>query len=231
MKKTFLFVPAFLILFLGQTIPLKASHLDGLWRNARLRITLRVEQEQDGIKAKRTDEGIWYHYTTDDNRYFTDKRGNWYELIDDDQLVWNDVKSDKRINFKRVENRDNNLFDNRGNLYNSYDNSNNNGYAKGWQYDNRQDRTEFLTGSWYQRNGRGNLQIETFRGGIRVKTDHRGWEKFYGDRSGNRFKDDDGDTIILLDDEMLSFRNDHGKCEEIFTRHWHRDRDGHDWRD
>ncbi|MEP6793967.1 MAG: hypothetical protein ABJB16_06555 [Saprospiraceae bacterium] len=231
MKKTILFIPSFIILFLGLIVPLKASHLDGLWRNERLRITLRIEQGQDGFRAKRTDEGIWYNYITDDNKYFTDKRGNWYELIDDDQLVWNDVKSEKRINFNRVDNRDYNQWDNQGNLYNPYDNSYNNGYANGWQKEYTTDRTYHFEGIWYQRNGRGNILIESFHGGIRVKTDHRGWEKFYRDRIGNRFRDDDGDTIILLDDETLRFRNEHGKCEEIYTRHRHRDYDGYDWRD
>ncbi|MBK9981489.1 MAG: hypothetical protein IPP15_03530 [Saprospiraceae bacterium] len=231
MKKTILFIPSFIILFLSAIVPLRASHLDGLWRNERLRITLRVEQDQDGFRAKRTDEGIWYHYITDDNRYFTDKRGNWYELIDDDQLVWNDVKSDKRINFNRVNNRDYNQFDNRGIIYNSYGNSYDRSTQNDWYNNSYVDRTDYLEGNWYQRNGRGNLQIETFHGGIRVKTEHRGWEKFYGDLSGSRFRDDDGDTIILLDDETLRFRNDHGKCEEIYTRHRHWDRDGHYWRD
>lgn len=231
MKKTLLFVPAILIILLCLTVPLNANHLDGLWRNERLRITLRIEQDQDGFRAKRTDEGIWYHYTTDDNRYFTDKRGNWYELIDDEQLVWNDVKSDKRINFNRVDNRDYNQFDNRGNIYNPYSDSYDSRNANAWHNNSYLDRTEFLEGSWYQRHGRGNLQIETFRGGIRVKTDHRGWEKYYGDRSGNRFRDDDGDTIILIDNETLRFRNDHGKYEEIYIRHRSRDRDGNDWRD
>ncbi len=230
MKRTILIIPSFIILFLSTT-QVRANHLDGLWRNDRLRITLRIEQDQDGFRAKRTDEGIWYSYTTDDNRYFTDKRGNWYELIDDDQLVWNDVKSDKRINFNRVDNRDLNQFDNRGNLYNAYDNSYNNRYANDWQNVYDRNRTDYLEGNWYQRNGRENIQVEPFRGGIRVKKDHQGWEKFYGDRSGNRFRDDDGDTIILIDDETLRFRNDHGKCEEIYTRHRHLDRDGHDWRD
>ena len=42
----------------------QASNLDGLWRNQRQNITIRIEQDHlDGFRAKRIDQGVWYRYT------------------------------------------------------------------------------------------------------------------------------------------------------------------------
>ncbi|HEY5825298.1 MAG TPA: hypothetical protein VIT44_13080, partial [Cyclobacteriaceae bacterium] len=80
MKKIF-FACSIITTLLCFSLPVQAGHLDGLWRNDRARVTLRIEQDHNGFKAKRTDQGIWYHYTTHDNIRFTDRNGNWYELV------------------------------------------------------------------------------------------------------------------------------------------------------
>lgn len=231
MKKHILLIQFFTFIGISWSIPVNASHLDGLWRNDRLQITLRIEQEDDGFRAKRTDEGIWYHYSSQDNRYYLDKRGNWYEVIDNDELLWNEVDSDKRIKFTRIDDRDSYQWNTPANGFNPYDNRYRNGDRNDWD-DYRFDHTfSRLEGNWHQRNGRDDLQIACFNGGIKVNSKHNGWEKFYADRSGNRFRDNEGNTIILLDYETLRFRNDHGRCEEIYTRQRNWDRDRHEWRD
>lgn len=231
MKKNIFFISTLIVILSSWLLPAKANHLDGLWRNDRLHITLRIEQNTDGFKAKRTDEGIWYQYTTEDDRYFADRNGNWYELIDNDELVWNEAKSDKRIKFLRVDNRDYTEWDNRDNNYDSYDNGYGNGYKKDWNNSYNAEQNYQLEGTWFQRNGRDNIQIVPFRGGLRLKSDHNGWDKYYSDRTGSRFRNSNGNTIILLDDEHLRLRSQYGKRDEIYSRHrsWNRDRNN--WRD
>ncbi|HZV71705.1 MAG TPA: hypothetical protein VFG10_19280 [Saprospiraceae bacterium] len=224
MKKHILFIPTFILILLCSYLPATGAHLDGLWRNDRLRITLRIEQDQDGFKAKRTDEGIWYHYTTQDNRYFIDRYGNWYDLIDNEELVWNEAKTNKRIKFLRVDSRDYNSWDHIDNDYGSR-------YHDDWNNNHHNDLNDHLEGTWFQRNGRDNIQIVPFKGGIRIKADHNGWDKYYGDRSGFRFRSNNGNTVVLIDEDHLRFRSQYGKWEEIYTRHrsWNRDRNN--WRD
>lgn len=231
MKKVLSFLPAFAILLLGFLNPLHANHLDGLWHNDLLRITLRIEQDQDGFRAKRTDEGIWYSYTTQDNRYFTDRNGNWYDVIDDEEIVWNEAKTDKRIKFIRLENRDYNSRDNTYDPFDQLDNESPQGRYYKYNQHNTDDRNYQLEGTWSPRNGREYIQIIPSREGIRVKTDHHGWEKYYGDRTGSRYRSNNGNTIMLLDDDHIRIRSQYGKYEEIYTRHrsWNRDRNY--WRD
>ena len=83
--------------------PAEAFHLDGLWRNDRQNITLRIEGTEYGFRAKRIDQGIWYKYEAHDNHYFTDRYGNYYKLLSDDELGWNEDSSGKKIFFTKVE--------------------------------------------------------------------------------------------------------------------------------
>ena len=181
--------------FYVSTLPVQAGHLDGLWRNDRMRITLRVEQDQTGFKAKRTDQGIWYHYTTNDNIRFADHNGNWYELVDHDELVWHEANRPKQVYFEKVDSRNN---DRR-----NYDRNNDYGYDD--PYDDRWNNARWnnarsrdvrnqIEGDWYELNGRDDLRIKLFDDGIKVKSDRGGWDKFYPDRTRNRFRDNQGNT-------------------------------------
>ncbi|MEP6646508.1 MAG: hypothetical protein ABJC12_05425 [Saprospiraceae bacterium] len=241
MKKTIFHLLSIIIILTGWYAPSFANHLDGLWRNETLRITIRIEQEQNGFRAKRTDEGIWYHYSTQDNRYYTDQRGNWYEVIDNDQLIWNETKSDKRINFDRVDDRNynsrndyrNNDYSyngNNNNYFNDYDHGNNQN-NNGWYNDQNSVTHYSLEGNWFGRNEKEWIQIVYFYSGISVKTEHGGWERYYGDRSGTRFRDKEGNTIILFDNETLRYRGQHGKCDILFSRHPTMNRNAHEWKD
>ena len=227
MKKNSFFIPSLILVLTCCILPVKASHLDGLWRSDRSQITLRIEQDQHGFRAKRTDQGIWYHYSTEDHQHFIDKYGNWYELVDDEELVWNEANSGKRIYFFRVDERNDAYWGNRGNDYNPYGNK----YDNRWQEDRYRNGRNSIDGNWFDRNGRTDIQIISFPGGIRVKTNQDGWEKYYADRSGNRFKDKHGNTIILIDRENLRYRSQYGKHELIFTRRANWKRYGNHWRD
>ena len=220
MKKNIVSTAFPFILFLYSFLPLQANHLDGLWRSDRNQLTLRIEQEEEGFRAKRTDQGIWYHYSTDDNRHFVDRYGNWYELLDDDEIAWHELNSTKRIYFTKIDNWNNDRWDNYGNNYDPFGNSN----PDRWNHAPYLDARNNIEGNWYARNGDDGMQIESFGGGIKVKTHHGGWKKFYPDRSGNRFRDNNGNTIRFVENDKLRFRNQNSGEERIFTRdrNWRR---------
>ncbi len=210
-------ISAFLLMLCS---PLQASQLDGLWRNTRQNITVRIEQDDDGIRAKRTDQGIWYRYVAKDENTFIDRNGNRYDWVTDDEVVWTESGSSKRVSFNRVK-------ENRGNP----DNSDNNGWDNdGWNNNNRNhnrndgwdsDRGNFsgsLEGRWYNRQHRKYVDVKSFKGGYMVKTRKGGYDKYYSDRSGSRFKNNAGNTIQVIDRETLRMRTSQGRDVLMFTR-------------
>ena len=226
MRRKIFFIPSLIILSTLFVLPIQATHLDGLWRSDRNQITVRIEQEEDGFRAKRTDQGIWYRYTTDDNIHFTDRYGNWYELVDDEELVWNEANSGKRIYFSRVDDSNDYRWNDRDNDYDTYGNN----YPDRWNDSRNDTRRNYIDGRWYTRNGKEDVEIVSFPGGIRVKTKHDGWNKFYADRTGNRFRDKYGNAIIIMDRENLRYRSQYGKHDLLLTCYRHGKHDGHDCR-
>jgi len=240
MKKYDFLVSTIIGLFLFAFFPLHANHLDGLWRNARNQITLRIEQDDEGFRAKRLDQGIWYYYSAKDNFHFVDRHGNWYELIDDDELVWNEANSPKRMRFSKINDRNDRHWNDQGNNrdpWNDNDGWNNDRWKNNgrendswsndrWNNDNRNHkknngRSDFLEGTWYERNGREELQIENFPKWIKVRRSSGGWNKFYPE-SGNQFRDKEGNTIIIRDNQTLQHVDRRGRNSQIFMRSHHR---------
>ncbi|HJW28967.1 MAG TPA: hypothetical protein VJ508_06910, partial [Saprospiraceae bacterium] len=89
--------------FSFSALPLFAHHLDGLWRNDRENISLRIETTDQGFKARRLDQGIWFFYTEDRDHVYVDRNGNYYEILDEDHIAWHDARVDKRIDFYRAD--------------------------------------------------------------------------------------------------------------------------------
>ena len=226
MRKKIFFTSSIFAFTLCFVAPLQAGHLDGLWRNDRMQITLRIEEEADGFRAKRTDQGIWYHYTTNDNRRFRDRNGNLYELIDRDEIMWRAANNSKKIHFTKVDDRDYNRRNN-GRYGDTYDNSGRDRWNDGRYIDGR----KIIEGRWYELHGKDNLKITLFDEGIKVKSKHGSWDKFYQDRTRNRFRDKHGNTLTVIDRDTLRYRSQYGRQERVFTRD-HRWKGGdHHWKD
>ncbi len=172
-------------------LPLHANHLDGLWRNDRTDQTLRIEQDQDGFRVKRTDQGIWYHYTADEGQRYVDRKGNWYALTGNDELIWNDVYSNKRIYFTKVDNRNGNRWSNRGNNYgnnyDSYTHSNNDRWNNNRNYhgNNYDPYTHSSTDRW---NNRGNNHGNNENPYHHANRDR--WKKSYNSDARNNLEGD-----------------------------------------
>ena len=211
MKKN-IFLPLLMLMFLvGFTSALRADNLDGLWRSDRENITIRIEQDQDGFRAKRTDQGVWYNYILDDGVYI-DKRGNWYELINEDQIEWTDIVSRKRILFNRVESRNDNNWTNRD-REDRWDSD----YDRGEKV--RVDQRKMsVEGRWYDKRSKERLIIEETNNGYRVRTQHGSWEKFTSDRNGQRLRSRSGDIIQVMDRNTLRWRSGENRAERIFVR-------------
>src|SRR4030095_15243350 len=233
MKKYDFLASPIIAILLFAFFPLRANHLDGLWRNDRNQITLRIEQDDEGFRAKRLDQGIWYYYAEEDDRHFVDKRGNWYELIDDDVLVWNEIYSSKRMRFSKIDDQNNRHWNDHGNnrdpSWNENDRRNNDRRDNdrrdndrrdndNWKHNRNTDQPDFLEGTWYERNGKEEIQIENFPKWIKVRRSSGGWDKFYP-VSGNRFQDKEGNVIIMRDNQTLQYRDRRGRDSQIFMRH------------
>ncbi len=219
MKMNSLFFSAISAFLLMLCSPLQASQLDGLWRNTRQDITVRIEQDDDGIRAKRTDQGIWYRYVAKDENTFVDRNGNKYDWITDDEVVWTESGSAKRISFTRIkEDRDNPDYNdddwNRDRDDDRWDNDDrNNDRDRDWG-----NGTSMLEGRWFDRQNRQYVDVKSFKGGLMVKMRNGGYDKYYADRSGARFKNNNGNIIQVMDRDTLRLRTSQGRDVRIFSR-------------
>lgn len=217
MKNRNLFSTAVLSALLLLVVPVRANHLDGLWRNDRNNITLRIESLDEGFRAKRIDQGIWYKYLTKDGYHFTDRFGNTYILQSDNEIVWNEANSGRRIYFTKIENRRDEgwaYWNNRNDYDYPY-----NAYNHGpWVDPGHNDHAEILNGKWIDTYRNDELEIECFRDGIRVRNGHSGWEKYYPDRYDHSYKDKYGNTIKLIESNSIRWESEHGRHDRIYHR-------------
>ena len=85
-----------------------------------------------------------------------------------------------------------------------------------WYHNHR----DHLDGQWIDSYGDDHLLIECFRGGIRVKREHGGWEKYYPDRYGDCYKDRFGNTIHLIDKDSIKWKSHRGRHDRIYHRNY-----------
>lgn len=203
-------IGSFLMLF---CTTLNANDLDGLWRNDRQQITLRIEQDEDGFRAKRTDQGVWYSYSLKKDYLYVDRYGNTYEIIGQDEIEWDEATTNKRLVFTRVDSRSDDTRTSRRMEDDPWDNERNRD-SEDW---NTRQPTSF-EGSWIDRKTREKLEIEAVSGGYRVKTQRGGWEKYNTHRNPNQFRSRDGDVIQLLDRNTLRMKSAGSRATSIYTR-------------
>ena len=217
MKCNYLFSAAILSALLLLALPSQASHLDGLWRNDRHNITLRIESLEEGFRAKRMDQGVWFKYLTKDGRFYIDRYGNSYVIESENDLVWHEAGSGRRIYFSKIYTRNNEEMEH-------WDSRNDHNYAHDdfehnpWEGPVHYEPNSFLNGRWVDPHRKNELEIENFRDGIRVKIDRSGWEKYYPDRYTHSYKDKHGNTIQLMDRDSLRFKGQHGRHDRIYHR-------------
>jgi hypothetical protein len=206
----------FFTLFLF-VMPARANHLDGLWRNHRNNITLRIESQGESFRAKRTDQGNWYKYLTKDGYQYTDLYGNSYIIQSDNEIVWKEANSGRKIYFSKIENR-------RDESWEHWDNPNAQDFAyHGYKYDTwrtpwNYNHADLLNGRWIDSYRNNELEIECFRDGIRVRSECSGWEKYYPDRYEQSYKDKFGNTIRLIDLDSIRWESEHGRHDRIYNR-------------
>ena len=211
MKNHNLFSAAILSALFLLVLPVRANHLDGLWRSDRNNITLRIESLDEGFRAKRIDQGVWYKYLTEDGYHFMDRYGNAYTLQSDNEIFWNEANSGRRIYFTKVENRRDEGWEYRDNR-NDRDYPHNNYDSNPWSDPKPNAHADFLNGKWIDTYRNDELDIECFRDGIRVRRDHSGWEKYYPDRYEHSYKDKYGNTIQLIDHDSIRWEGQHGRA-------------------
>ena len=192
-------------------LSLEASPLDGLWTNDRHRITLRIESDEDGLRVKRTDQGVWFRYEARSNNYFEDRKGNAYELVRQDELVWHDVSSTKRIHFIKVRDSGHHpaIHDN----FREYDWHDDYDYQKG-----HSSSLINVEGTWADRLSGRKASVKSLRNGLLVKIGNHPAEKYFADRSGVKFRNKFGHTIHILDHQTFRWRDFHSGRSAVFTR-------------
>lgn len=212
MKNIKLFSVAVFTLLLLAVLPLQAYHLDGLWRNDRQNITLRIESAEDGFRAKRIDQGVWYEYVTKDGYRFLDRYGNAYILKSDQEIMWHEAGSGKKIYFSKIDNRNGD-----GRVYKEKKNRNGHHYENQGR-SSRNHPQNHLNGIWVDSNSDEEIQIEYFKDEIRVKKAHAGWQKYYPEQKGHVFRDKYGNTIQLMGNDSIQWENQNGKHDKIYYR-------------
>jgi hypothetical protein len=191
----------------------QATNLNGLWRNQRQNITIRIEQDQsEGFRAKRIDHGVWYRYTLKNDDVYVDRHGNSYEIMDQDEIAWREAGTNGRLLFYKI--------------------------SDGTREDRLagQDiRTNAFEGHWIGQSLRDRLEIRENNGEFQVRSSNSNWEKFYSDRNGSRIRSRSGATILMIDRDKIkvSFM---GRNERTYVRdhsydHHRDDRYGRNGRD
>jgi len=209
-----------LLLITGTPIlNIQAHHLDGLWCNDHQNISLRIETTDEGIKAKRLDQSVWYFYANQEDQFYVDRNGNYYEFLDDDNIIWREAESKKSILFKRSDDRNGSGWNDYGDNYNewpdNYGNSNwNNHCNEIWDHH----RNHSVEGNWYSQNGRHHIQVEDDRRGIRVRRSDGRWMYFEEIDKNEKYRNDQGDIIRLLDDHSLQWKKRRQGITMIFRR-------------
>lgn len=198
-------IPAFLAAFLLFILGVQAGPLDGLWRSDRQNILLRIEQDGDGFRAKRMDQGVWYRYILKDDYLYIDRYGNTYEIRDQHEIEWREAATGKRIYFTRTDQR-NALPDPRR-------------HNQRVNVDDRNVLREApLAGRWHNKRNKERLLIEATRNGYRVRTQHGPWEKFAISRNGRQIQSRSGDIIQLIDRNTITWRNRDERRVHTFIR-------------
>ena len=214
------FVPVFTLLLFA-VLPLQAYHLDGLWRNDRQNITIRIESVEDGFRAKRIDQGVWYKYETKDGNRFLDRYGNAYILKSDQEIMWHEAGSGKKLYFSKIDNRDGD-----GRVYKEKKNRKSHHYENHGRSSRNHSRNH-LDGIWIDSKSDEEIQIESFKDEIRLKSAHAGWQKYYPGQYDHIFTDKNGNTIQLMGDDSIRWENRNGRHDRIYyrasdSRHGHR---------
>lgn len=87
---------------------IRPNGLGGEWYCTEYGASIFIETFRDGIKVRRTDRGgtdrAWYEYLYDrnyDNR-LSGRNGSYYEILDDRQIIFHDLKRGKRLRFRRT---------------------------------------------------------------------------------------------------------------------------------
>ena len=201
MKSNVSLVSGLAVLLLMLVSNLKAAHLDGLWRNQRQNITVRIEQDNDGFRAKRTDQGVWYRYSLKKDYYYVDRYGNSYEIIDQDEIEWREAGTNKRLLFTKVDSddyRDRNRPDDQWGRNDDF-------------------RANSFEGRWNGQSSRDQLTIRESNGEYSVRSQNGSWEQFYADRNGSRIRSRSGAVIQMIDRNKISM-SIQGRNERIFVR-------------
>ncbi len=217
MKKNISLLPGLIFVFLLFCTIVNASPLDGLWRNERQDVTIRIEQNAYGFRAKRIDQGIWHMYSLKSEYVYVDRIGNWYEVLNQDEIEWNEATSYKKLVFTKVDSRTHDYWNDHsttGGTYDHWDRDDSRWNENDW---NRNEKSH-VEGRWLDKSRGERLDIERVDNGFRVRTTHSAWEKYYMDRSGKRLKSRSGNAIQLLDRNTIRWTSYQGRHERIFMR-------------
>lgn len=186
---------------------IQANHLDGLWHNDRDDITIRIESQEDGFRAKRIDQGIWYYYQPAGENIYSDRRGNHYEVIRENELIWRDSRTNNRISFHRVNDRERHYREVKDH---GRDRRN---WTRG---DHAYDR-EYFEGTWMNRKTGQYLEIRSAGNGYQVRGKNDHWEKF-SLKQDQVLRSRDGELIEMINPDMIRWSKNRHSKDQIFTR-------------
>ena len=182
---------------------LLAYHLDGLWHNDREDITIRIQSQDDGFRAKRIDQGVWYYYQPAGKNIYTDRQGNRYEVIRENEIIWRDARTNNRVNFRKVDDHDRNR-------------SRIDGHDRDWKKGHASDRESF-NGTWINRKTGQHLEIRSTGNGYQVRKEHEQWEKFTV-RQDDLLRSRNGASIELINPNMIRLSKNRQRNIELYTR-------------
>lgn len=195
------------------------NDLDGIWENARTKVSLMVKSTASGIKVQRINKNRWYYYQELRSDQFRDDDGNTYYLIDEQTLEWEDAKGDKRIRFYKKGSSSQSRVGQSESRQHSDTYVQRNHYYDGGKSRRRGNikvDPDFLEGRWLNEHTGQTIRVRGKRNSILVRTRKTGWVRFNQDR-GRAFVDRQGNKYIF-DKGRLSYISRRGDFQMRFIR-------------
>ncbi len=173
--------------------------IEGRWYNKKYDIYILVDYTEQGIRVQRGDQRDWYYYRLRGADQYVDPQGNKYLVRSSGEVIFSPVGRGHILYFQPATRSRRAVLPER-----RYD----------YQYD-RYTGPE-LEGRWSERRTGRIINVNERRRGIDVRFDRR--EVYFRFVGYNRFRDRDGNEIILERDGDLVYRDFRGRQRRLYRR-------------
>jgi len=173
--------------------------IEGRWYNKKYDIHILVDYTEQGIRVQRGDQRDWYYYRLRGADEYLDPQGNKYIIRSSQEVIFSPSGRGHILYFQPATRRRSATLP-----------------QQQYSYDYNRYTGPRLEGRWTEiRSGRV-ISVDERRRGIDVRFDRR--EVYFRFAGYNRFRDRDGNEVILERDGDLVYRDFRGRQRRLYRR-------------